>query len=309
MANNPPAKPSYFRYQILFAWMVLIPALIWLILMRYGPILYLAFLSTQNWVDFSAGRESFIGLDNYSEAIFDDELFRTAIINTVHYVFLLVIIQLPIALSVAIWIDSLKKETSRQLALTAYFLPLITSITATSVIFVFLYNPINGLLNFVLRNFGLSAISFLKSPDTALNSVILMNIWKGLGFPVVIFFAGLQTIPEEFYDAAAIDGANLWQRFRYITLPLLKPTTALLLIIQVVETMKVFTPIYIMTGTGSNPPGGPLNSTLVWSLHIFNQAFRFNRFGYGAALAELMFLFAFVLLAIQLRLSRVQDLT
>lgn len=287
--------------------MVLIPALVWLILMRYGPILYLAFLSTQNWVDYSAGRESFIGLSNYTEALLDDELFRLALLNTAQYVVLLVVIQLPIALTVAIWIDSLKKETSRQLALTAYFLPLITSITATSVIFVYLYNPANGLFNYIIRSLGLSALSFMKSPDTALNSVILMNIWKGLGFPIVIFYAGLQTIPKEYYDAASIDGANLWQRFRYITLPLLKPTTALLLIIQIVETMKVFTPIYIMTGTGSNQPGGPLNSTLVWSLHIFNQAFRFNRFGYSAALAELMFIFAFVLLAIQLRLSRVQE--
>jgi len=287
--------------------MVLIPALVWLIAMRYGPILYLGFLSTQDWVKLSAGQPAFVGLVNYQEALFKDELFLTAIKNTLHYVFLFVIIQLPLALMIAVWIDSLKKESSRQLALTAYFLPLITSITATSVIFVFLYNPVNGLFNFILRNLGLHTLSFLKSPDTALNSVIFMNVWKNLGFPVVIFYAGLQTIPKEYYDAASIDGANVLRRFRYITIPLLKPTTALLIIIQIVETMKVFTPIYIMTGTGSNQPGGPINSTLVWALHIFNQAFRFNRFGYGAALAELMFVFAFILLAIQLRLSRVQS--
>lgn len=306
MRNKKTRKGSFRRNQYIFAASVLIPALIWLLAFRYGPIFFMGILSAQNWQKLSAGGQAFIGLANYREALFQDELFRVAIKNTVHYVVLFISIQLPLALGIALWIESLKRESFRQAALTAYFLPLITSMTATSVIFVFLYNPVNGLINHFLRILGLATFSFLKNPDTALNSVIIMNIWKSLGFPVVIFYAGLQTIPKEYYDAASIDGANLWQRFRYITWPLLKPTTALLVIVQMVETMKVFTPVYIMTGTGSQQPGGPLNSTLVWSLHIFNQAFRFNRLGYGAALSMIMFAFVFILLIFQLRLSRVQ---
>lgn len=299
-------RSSFRRDQYFFALAVLIPAVVWLLALRYGPIFYMGYLSTQDWQSLSSGKPAFTGLDNYKEALTQDETFLKAVKNTIHYVVLFIVVQLPLALAIALWIESLKKESLRQTALTAYFLPLITSITATSVIFVFLYNPVNGLINFALRSIGLGAISFLKSPDTALNSVIAMNIWKNIGFPVVIFYAGLQTIPKEYYDAASIDGANAWQRFRFITWPLLKPTTALLLIIQMVETMKVFTPVYVMTGTGSNQPGGPVTSTLVWSLHIYNEAFRFNRLDYGAALSMLMFAFVFILLAFQLRLSKVQ---
>lgn len=297
-------KGSFKHHQYAFAAIVLVPAIFWLLTLRYGPILYMGYLSTQDWQALSAGKQAFIGLENFRQALFNDELLRKAIFNTIHYVVLFISIQLPLALIISLWINSIKKEGYRQLALTAYFLPLITSITATSVLFVFLYNPVNGLFNYVLRSLGLATYSFLKSPDTALNSVVIMNIWKSLGFPIVIFYAGLQTIPKEYYDAASIDGANIWQRFRYITWPLLKPTTALLIIIDMLETMKVFTPIYIMTGTGSNQPGGPINSTLVWSLQIYNMAFRYNRLGYGAALSLLLFGLVFVLLAVQLRLSR-----
>jgi ABC-type sugar transport system permease subunit len=306
MDQQTRRKSSFRRHQLVFAAVVLIPAALWLLAMRYGPILFLGYLSTQNWQALSAGRASFVGLAHYQEALLADELFRTALGNTIHYTLLYLVIQFPLALGIALWIDSLKREAFRQAALTAYFLPLITSMTATAVIFVFLYNPVNGLFNHILRGLGFSTVSFLRSPETALNSVVLVNIWKSIGFPIVIFYAGLQTIPVEYYDAASIDGANGWQRFRFITWPLLKPTTMLLLIIQLIETMKVFTPVFVMTGTGSRQPGGPLYSTLVWSLHIFNQAFRFNRLGYGAALSILMFTLVIILLAIQLRLTRTQ---
>lgn len=296
---------SIKHHQYVFAAIILIPAIIWLLSFRYGPILYMGYLSTQDWQALSAGQPAFVGINNYYQALFHDELFLRAITNTIYYVLLFIGIQLPLGLIIALWIDSIKHESFRQLALTAYFLPLITSITATSVLFVFLYNPINGLFNTILRFLGFSTLSFLKSPETALISVVLMNVWKSLGFPIIIFFAGLQNIPQEYYDAASIDGASILQRFRFITWPLLKPTTALLLIMQMVETMKVFTPIYVMTGSGSKQPGGPLNSTLVWSLHIFNEAFRYNRLGYGAALSLLLFGLVFILLAIQLRLSRI----
>jgi ABC-type sugar transport system permease subunit len=304
LARKPrrSTRPS----QLKFVLAVLVPACAWLIAFRYGPIIYLALLSLRNWQALSAGMPSFVGLANFREALTADPLFWTAVRNTVQFTVLYLAIQIPLALLIAIGIESLRKEFWRQTTLTAYFMPLVTSMAATGILFVFLYNPVNGLFNHILRSVGLQTLSFLKSPSTALNSIVLMDVWKGIGFPIVIFYAGLQAIPREYYDAAATDGANALARFRYITWPLLKPTTALLLTIQLVETMKVFTPIYVMTATGSRQPGGPLNSTLVWSLHIYNQAFRFNRFGYGAALAMLMFVLVFVVLAIQLRLTRTE---
>jgi multiple sugar transport system permease protein len=185
-----------------------------------------------------------------------------------------------------------------------YFLPLVASTAAMAVVFVYLYHPIYGLLNYVLTSIWLPALSYLHDPKQALPAVAAMSIWKTLGFPVIIFLAGLQSIPRDLYDAAAVDGAGPWNRFWMITLPLLRPTTTLLLLIQGVESLRVFTPIYVMTATSGSPAGGPNNSTLVWSLDIFQQAFEFNSFGYAAALAMFMFVVVALLMFVQIKTTR-----
>lgn len=279
---------------------VLAPAILWVLALRYLPIAYLGSLSLQ---DTSAGHSAFVGLGNYQTALSDD-VFKTAVLNTIEYTVLLLGIQIPLALLIAVGIDSIKSPTARDTVLTLYFMPLVTSTVASAVVFVFLFHPAYGLFNFALGSLGLPRLSFLQNPSTALPSVVVMDIWKTLGFPVIIILAGLQTISAELYDAASVDGAGARARFRHITIPLLRPTLALVLVMQGIETLRVFTPVYAMTATGGRSPGGPINSTLVWSLDVFFQAFKFNKFGYAAALAMLMFFIVGGGMLLQIVISR-----
>jgi ABC-type sugar transport system permease subunit len=279
---------------------VLVPALIWIIVLRYLPIAYLASLSVQTG---AAGNSAYVGLANYQAAA-ADAVFRKAVFNTGEYMVMLLAIQIPLALLIAVGIDSIKNRTARDTVLTLYFMPLVTSTVASAVVFVFLYHPAYGLFNFILGSVGLPTLAYLQDPTTALPAVALMEGWKTLGFPVIILLAGLQTIPPELYDAAGVDGAGPWHRLRYVTLPLLRPTLVLVLVMQGLETLRMFTPVFAMTGTGSRTPGGPINSTIVWSLDIFFQAFQNNRFGYAAALAMLMFVVVAGAMVLQLSVAR-----
>jgi ABC-type sugar transport system permease subunit len=280
--------------------LVLVPAILWILILRYLPIAYLADLSLQSG---AIGYTRYAGLDNYQEAL-GDGVFRVAVLNTVEYIVLFLCIQVPLALLIAVGIDSIRGRVARETVLTLYFMPLVTSTVASAVIFVFLYHPAYGLFNYALESLGLPTLSYLRDPSTALPSVVLMDMWKTLGFPVIIFLAGLQTIAREVYDAASVDGAGAWARLRYVTLPGLRPTLLLVLVMQSVEVLRVFTPVFAMTGTGQGVPGGPINSTMVWSLYVYLQAFLFSDFGYAAALAMLMFTVVAVLMVIQLRAMR-----
>ena len=283
-----------------FLLVVLTPAVLWILAFRYFPIAYLADLSLQTG---AAGRSKYVGFANY-QAAFSDSTFHSAILHTIEYMAMFIVVQLPLALLIALGISSLRRRPVRQAVLTLYFLPLVASTAAMAVVFVYIYHPIYGLLNDALASIGLPALSYLHSPSQALAAVVAMSVWKTLGFPVIIFLAGLLSIPRELYDAGAVDGAGAWDRFWRITLPLLRPTITLLLAIQGVESLRVFTPVYVMTATGSSPPGGPNDSTLVWSLDIFQLAFQFNRFGYAAALAMFMFVIVAVVMVIQVKTTR-----
>jgi multiple sugar transport system permease protein len=307
MSTSARSKPDGARERVkrmlgrhAFLLLVLTPAVVWILAFRYFPIGYLADLSLQTG---AAGQSHFVGGANYEEAL-SDGVFHTALVHTIEYAVLFLVVQLPLALLVAVGCDALRRESARQTVLTLYFLPLVTSTVATAVVFVYLYHPVYGLLNYGLKAVGLPALAYLHDPTQALPAVTAMAVWKSLGFPVIIFLAGLQSIPRELYDAASVDGAGAWSRFRRITLPLLRPTTTLLLVIQGVESLRVFTPVYVMTGTSSSSPGGPANATIVWSLDIFQQAFQFNRLGYAAALAMCMFIVVAVFMVIQVKVTR-----
>jgi multiple sugar transport system permease protein len=283
-----------------FLLVVLTPAILWILIFRYWPIAYLADLSLQTG---AAGRSKYVGVANYQAAL-SDGVFHTAVLHTIEYMAMFILVQLPLALLIAVGINSLRRQSTRQAVLTLYFLPLVASTAAMAVVFVYLYHPVYGLLNYGLMSIGLPALSYLHDPTQALPAVTAMAVWKTLGFPVIIFLAGLLAIPRELYDAAAVDGAGAWNRFWQITLPLLRPTTTLLLLIQGVESMRAFTPVYVMTATSGSPAGGPNNSTLVWALDVFQQAFEFNSFGYAAALAMLMFVVVAGLMFIQIKTTR-----
>jgi len=298
VVNPPRPRLGALRRIRWFVPLVLVPCCLWLVALRYFPVAYLGYLSLQP----GPGSKG-VGVGNFAKLASDPQ-FLTAVVNTAHYTIAFVGIQLPLALAIAVGINSLRNKRIRESVLTAYFLPLVTSTAATAVIFTFLYNPAFGLFDQAFRWVGLPTQPFLADPGQALNSIVTMDIWKSLGFPVLIFYTGLQTIPREYYDAVAVDGAGLWARFRYITWPLLMPTTALLLTVQIVQTLRVFTPVYVMTAVGGTPPGGPINSTLVWTLYIYQQAFDYANQNYAAAIAVVLFVFVVLFLAVQLSLTR-----
>lgn len=160
-----------------------------------------------------------------------------------------------------------------------------------------------GLVNTLLGLIGITGIKWLASPTWALPAIIIVAIWKDLGFGMVIFLAGLQGIPRELYEAAKIDGVNRWQNFRYIVFPLLNPTIVFLTVTGLIGSLQVFTPAVIMTTT-QGEAGGPINSTRVMVYHIYATAFRYNQLGYGATLAFLLFALILVITLIQLRVTQ-----
>jgi len=181
---------------------------------------------------------------------------------------------------------------------TIILVPTVTSMVVVSVIWGLMYHPNSGLINSLLGSVGVPPQPFLTSAQQAMPSIALLMIWKNVGFSMLFFLAGLVSIPGNYYEAAATDGANSAQLFRYITLPLLRGTVVFLLITNTVTAFKVFTPIFLIT------EGGPINATRVVVLYIFENAFRFNKMGYAAAISVLLALFLLVISVYSLRVSR-----
>ncbi|MFB9809132.1 carbohydrate ABC transporter permease [Haladaptatus pallidirubidus] len=177
----------------------------------------------------------------------------------------------------------------------AIFLPVVTSWVVVSLIWTWLYNPEYGLLNTALGMIGLPQLSWLQSSDTALASIAIMSIWKHIGFNMVIFLAGLKGIPDDFYEAAIVDGANRWERFRYITLPLLKPTTFFVFVVTLIFSFRVYTQVYVMT------QGGPVRSTYTIVYYFWQTGFQQFEMGYASAIAVVLFLIVFGLSILQQR--------
>jgi multiple sugar transport system permease protein len=255
--------------------------------------------SLHDWSAFAgnAPRE-FIGLGNY-EKLFADDLFWMSVVNSFEYALYYLPASIVLALLLAMAVNSAGRLTS--FFRTVYFLPVVTSVVATALIFNYLYQPRFGLLNQLLSMAGLGQLSFLSSPRSALPSIAAYAVWKNLGFNMVLFMAGLSSIPRMYYDAAHVDGANHWQTFTRITLPLLRPTTVFVVITGVIETLQVFRPIYVMTSrTAADAPGGPLNSTTVIALYQWRTAFEFGDLGYGAAMGIALFVLVLLVTLVQI---------
>jgi multiple sugar transport system permease protein len=246
-------------------------------------------------VELLRGRFTFVGLDNFRELLADPTFYRAAT-NTLTYVVVIVPVSAALGLLLAIAFDA--RFPLRELFKAVYFAPMVTSTVAAAVVWWWLYNPQFGLFNVLLRLVGLPAQPWLMSSRTALLSIILFSIWKGLGYNMVIYLAGLQAIPASFLEAARIDGAGPVQRFRRITLPLLAPTTAFLLIYNSIQAFQVFDQVFVLTS------GGPAGSTNVVVLDLYRQAFERYNFGYAAAEATVLFVLILGITALQYVYSR-----
>lgn len=292
------------------AFLYLIPVFAIIGLFRFYPIIFSIRASFFKWG--MGGPIDFSGLENYLN-IFKDRYFWQAFSNTVWYAVFTVPLSLFVSLLAAVLLNN--KLRGIGLFRTIYFLPVVTSIVAISMVWKWIYHPEVGLANHILTLLQLPGLEwlsewrgifelllgrdlplFLQGPSLALFSIILMTVWKGLGYNIVIFLAGLQNIPESYYEAAEIDGAGGFTIFKNVTWPLISPTTFYVLIMTTIISFKVFAPVWLMTGP---PAGGPLGSTNVLVYYLFDNAFNYARYGYGSAISMFLFLVILTLTLIQ----------
>jgi multiple sugar transport system permease protein len=244
------------------------------------PILYAVFLSLQKVQLLGGIKYQFIGFRNFTRLV-DDERVWIALWNTVQYVVIVVPTQTILALILAVTLNS--GIRGKNLWRILYFLPTVTSSAVLTLIFMWIYNT-DGLLNDFLAFVGLPTYNWLGDPAVALKGIMLMNIWSTAPFYMVIYLAALQDIPQTLYEAAELDGANKWQKFIRITVPLLKPVTFFVMAVGVIGTFQLFDQSYIF----SNGNGGPNNATLTIVLLIYQAVFRNLQMGYAAAIAFLL---------------------
>ncbi len=292
---------SLRRQQMAFVLLALVPmAVIFLVFWIY-PMVDGLWGSFTNWSAFNPAR-GFVGLKHY-RALFSDDIFLKSLQNTLVFALAYVPASIVLALIVAVGIEATGRL--RPLFRTIYFLPVVTSVIATGLIWAWLYQPALGLFNQLLQLAGLPPQRFLLSPEQALMCIVVYSLWKNLGFNMVLFMAGLSGIDQSFSEAARVDGANRWQVFSRITLPLLRPTMVFVLITGIIETLQVFGPIFVMTSREANDaPGGPLNSTMVVAIYQWQVGFRELNLGYAAAMGIVLFLIILVLTLLQTPLLR-----
>jgi multiple sugar transport system permease protein len=243
------------------------------------------------------GNARLVGFRNFARLV-ADPLFWTSMRNTFYFVLVGGPLTLGVALAAALLLHS-KLTRWKGLFRTIFFAPYITTLVAVAIVFRYLYHPRFGGLNRVLELFGISAIDWLGDPRWAMPAIILLAIWKNFGYAMILFIAGLQSIPESFYEAARIDGAGPGQVFRKITLPLLAPTFLFLGVLTTIGYFQFFAEPYVMTGGG-----GPLNATLSTGLLMYKQGFRWWNMGYAAAIAVVLGLVILAFSALQFRIEK-----
>jgi multiple sugar transport system permease protein len=292
-----PRKRRPWR-QWLIGWSFALPFVVVFCVFMAGPILVSFIMSftdmrvTDIRTPFDVG---FAGLDNYFD-VFRDETFRKAARNTVVYVVFAMPLTIGLGLLAALALNQ-GIVRLRSVFRVGFFLPYVTSIVAIAVVWRLILGTDAGLVNGVLESFGIEGPGWLTDQRYALWSIILMTTWRGLGFQMIIFLAGLQAIPAQLYEAAAIDGAGRWERFRYVTLPMLRPTLLFSAVIASIGLLQFFEEPYVMT------QGGPLDSTLSVYMHAYNQ-FTFGNYAYTAAISYIIFLATALLALIQFRVLR-----
>jgi multiple sugar transport system permease protein len=277
------------------AYLFLFPACLLLGVFVLWPLLQLIWVSAHQW-NILKDQMTFVGAGNY-RAILSEGDFWKALVNTFYYVAVTVPVGMAISLGLALLLNERIKGVG--FFRTAVFTPFVTSTVAAGVIFVWLldyeYGPVNAALDAV----GVGRVNFLQSDRWAMAAVILMTLWKQAGYNMVLFLAGLQGIPQMYYEAAQIDGARRgWQTFRHVTWPLLWPTTFFVLVISVIFAFRAFEPMYVMTR------GGPVGSTTTLVYYIFDKAFKFGNMGQAAAVSALMVVIVLLITWVQFKFQK-----
>lgn len=282
-------KDKFLRQEQMTAFWFILPALLLLLVFVFYPMIQAFIISFQNYMLVGSTR-SFVGLDNYKE-LFKDRAFLNSLKHSFYFAAVVIPIQTSISLGLAMLIHKARWMTG--LFRTVYFIPVVISTGVAATVFKLIYNKEFGLLNIVLKTLHLPTTSFLSNPDTAMNGVVILGIWKAMGFFMIIFLAGLNNISQDLYEAARVDGASKVQQFFNITLPLLNRTTAFVVIITTIDAIKLSGLVFVLTN------GGPNSSTETVVFYIYKLAFQHMQMGYATAAS-------FVLFAIVLTISLIQ---
>lgn len=290
LARRPPLRWNLARKQAAFGVGIIVPTLLVLAIFRFLPMVQALYLSLTAYDLVHPPR--FVGLANFV-SLLGDPLFLKSARVSLTYVLFSVVPVLPLSLGLAVLFN--QSVFIKNVLRSAIFMPVVMPAVVMAVVWTFMYQQ-DGVINTLLGFLGIDPIPWLRSSATALWAVILIGIWRATPYYMVIFLAGLQAIPADYYDAAKIDGAGRWGTFRYITLPLLKPTLLLVIVMNVIVAMKVFAVPMIMTG------GGPADSTRVLPLFIYQTAFEFFDMGRAAAMSVFLFVGVMVFSFVQVRL-------
>ena len=298
ISGRPPRRSTGQSRQSRAAWILALPFMLLFTIFTAGPVissLYMSFTDIKSRDLRSPFAVGFVGLENYAQ-VFADERFRKAAFNTAYFVIIGVPLTLGIALAAALALN--KGITKfRTLFRVGYYTPVVTSIVAVAVVWRFLLREDVGLVNTILRWVGINGPDWLGSTTWAMPSLILMASWRNFGTAMIIFLAGLQSVPVMLHEAAAIDGASDWQRFRYITVPLLRPTILFVTVTTGIGYLQFFEEPFVMT------KGGPLDSTISMSMFTYGQ-FGFGNYGFASATSYVLFVIIVCLTAVQFRFLR-----
>jgi multiple sugar transport system permease protein len=286
-------KPQLERKSFSWAapYLFLAPALLLFIVFVLLPMVIGIWLSLLEWDVLSPPR--YVGLENYRELI-STPRFRYSIWVTILYTFGSVPVGIILSLLCALALN--QNIRFRTFFRSALVLPTVTSLVAVGLLWRFIFSSEYGVVNYVLTLLGASPVPWLAEAPWALISVVVVDIWRHLGYNMVIILAGLQAVPSDVFEAAKIDGASSWQRFRYVTVPLLRPTLLFVSVISVISSFRSFDHIYVMTG------GGPGDDTTVWVVYLYQEAFQFFRMGLASAAAYVLFALLLLLTFVQMRL-------
>jgi multiple sugar transport system permease protein len=290
----PGRAPGHRRGDARTALFFLLPNGVGFLVFTIAPLIASLVLSLFSWP--LTGRASFIGLQNYVTLLTKDSTFHSAVFNTFYFVVAYVPLNIAVALGVAVWLQGYSR--SRRILRVVFFVPVLTPLVADAVVWSLLLTTRNGLIDSVIHGvFHVQGPEWLSAPQWAMPSIIMVAVWQGFGYNMLLFTAGIHAIPDMYYEASKIDGASRWRTFRSITVPLLSPSLFFGTILTVITSFQIFDLAYILTDGG---PGTSSTTIVYW---LFEKGFNDYAMGYASAIAWLLFLIVIVITGIQMRLQ------
>lgn len=295
MSNRVLSYKAMKRREMLTAYAFILPTFVGFIIFIVGPMLASFVISLFNWNMLTPPR--FVGLANF-EQLLSDVRIGNVYLTTFKLALMIVPTNMLLGLGLAVLLDRHMPAIIRNFFKVSFFFPFVVSSVAVSIIWTFMFHRDLGPLNYYLGLLGISRINWLNSSAYSPTAILIADVWRNVGFYVLVFLGGMQAIPRDFYEAAEVDGANTWKQFRHITLPLLSPTILFLSVISVIGALQIFEQPQILTN------GGPGDATRTIVLYLYEQGFRFFNMGYASAIAISLFVIILILTIIQFRLSR-----